>query len=84
MYLTKYNPFNTLLDEFFAWPSLITAPIAKPTTEYYAELKDGVYTSQIALPKTLDLDKINCEIKDGVLTVSCPVKVEGRKVEVKQ
>lgn len=83
MYLTKYNPFNALFDEFFTWPSL-TAPMTKPTTEYYAELKDGAYTAQIALPKTLDLSKIACEIKDNVLTVSCPVKVESVKVTVKE
>ena len=77
MYLTRYNPFQSLFD----WPSLTTLE-TKQTTEYYAEQKDGVYTAQVALPSTLDLDKITCEVKDNVLTVSAPVK-GGRKVQVK-
>lgn len=81
MYLTKYNPFNTLFNDFFTWPSL-TVLDTKPTTEYYAEVKDNVYTAQISLPNTVNLDKITCEVKDNVLTVSAPVS-GGRKVPVK-
>lgn len=79
MYLMKYSPINSLFDEFLTWPST-----TKPTTEYYAEIKDNTYSAQVALPKNLDLDKITCEIKDNALIVSCPVKVESRQIKVSQ
>ena len=50
----------------------------------FTQLTYGKFRTEIALPSGLDLDKINCQLHDGVLDVSMPVaeKMRPRQIQI--
>ena len=51
----------------------------------YAEIRSGFYQRSFTLSRELDENKINAELKDGVLTLTIPKREEAkpRRIEVK-
>jgi HSP20 family protein len=53
---------------------------------YAAERVAGAFERSIRLPEFVDSDKINAELRDGLLTVSIPkaTAAQPRRIEIKQ
>jgi len=50
----------------------------------YTQLAYGKFRTEVALPSGLDLDKVNCQLHDGVLDISIPVaeKMRPRQIQI--
>ena len=50
----------------------------------YTQLAYGKFRTEVALPSGLDLDKVNCQLHDGVLDIQIPVaeKMRPRQIQV--
>jgi HSP20 family protein len=50
----------------------------------YTQLAYGRFRTEVALPAGLDLDKVNCQLHDGVLDIQIPVaeKARPRQIQV--
>jgi HSP20 family protein len=54
----------------------------KKSNYHRVESYYGTFTRSFALPETVDLDKINAEYKNGVLTITLPQKPEVKPREI--
>ncbi len=50
----------------------------------YTQLTYGKFRTEVALPAGLDLDKVNCQLHDGVLDIQIPVaeKMRPRQIQI--
>ena len=50
----------------------------------FTQLAYGKFHSELALPSGLDLDKVNCQLHDGVLDISIPIaeKMRPRQIQI--
>lgn len=50
----------------------------------FTQLTYGKFRTEVALPAGLDLDKVNCQLHDGVLDISIPVaeKMRPRQIQI--
>ena len=50
----------------------------------FTQLAYGKFRSELALPSGLDLDKVNCQLHDGVLDISIPIaeKMRPRQIQI--
>jgi len=54
----------------------------KKSNYHRVESSYGSFTRSFTLPETVDLDKINAEYKNGILTITLPQKPEVKPREI--
>lgn len=55
---------------------------SKHTESHYSEIKYGKFEKSFKLPKNLDIDKVEAQFHDGVLTLAIPRKEQEKSKEI--